>query len=329
MSPEVRGPDAAEFLNRMYYNSMKTLAIGRGRYGVMLNEHGIIIDDGVCLRFAEDHFLVSTTSGGASRIFAGLEEWLQCEWPDLKVLVTNATSEWGNIAVAGPRAREFLERLTTDIDLAPQAFPHLSIRCGRLEGVPVRIARVGFTGELSFEINIPAGYMTALWEMLLAKGASLGVLPIGVETLQELRTEKGYLHVGIDTDGRSVPADTGMGELLAKKTDDFVGRRSLTRSDALRADRLQFVGIEAQDPATVLPVGAHVIADAHTRNASQGYVTSSCLSEALGRGVALGLVQAGRARMGEAVHVYSNGRTFPARIVSPRWYDPEGHRLNA
>jgi len=326
---EVRGPDAAAFLNRMYYNNMRTLAVGRGRYGLMLNEHGIIIDDGVCMRLAADHFLVSTTSGGASRIFAGFEEWLQCEWPDLKVLVTNVTSAWGNIAVAGPHARQLLKRLTTDIDLDPGAFPHLSIRRGTLEGVPVRVARVGFTGELSFEINVPAGFTASLWETLLAQGASLGALPIGVEALQELRTEKGYLHVGTDTDGRTLPADVGMGEVLAKKSDDFVGRRSLERSDAKRPDRLQFVGLEAQDPPTVLPVGAHVVAGPKARIGSQGYVTSSCMSEALGRSVALGLVRAGRVRLGECIHVYSEGRTWPARIVSPRWYDPEGQRFNA
>ena len=326
---EVRGPDAAVFLNRMYYNNMRTLAVGRGRYGLMLNEHGTIIDDGVCMRLAEDHFLVSTTSGGASRVFSGFEEWLQCEWPDLEVIVTQVTSQWGNIAIAGPHARELLGRLATDIDLAAGAFPHLSIRCGTLEGVPVRIARVGFTGELSYEVNLPAGYTTALWERLLVEGATLGARPMGVDALQELRTEKGYLHVGTDTDGRTLPADVGMGEMLAKKSDDFVGRRSLTRSDAKRPDRLQFVGLEAQDPATVLPIGGHVVANAKSRNASQGYVTSSCMSEALGRAVALGLVQAGRERLGQATYVYCGGRTFPARIVSPRWYDPEGRRLNA
>jgi sarcosine oxidase, subunit alpha len=326
---EVRGPDAAEFLNRMYCNNMRTLAAGRVRYGLMLNEHGIIIDDGVCMRLAEDYFLVSTTSGGASRVFAGFEEWLQCEWPDLEVLVTNVSSAWGNIAVAGPDARRLLQRLNTDIDLSPGAFPHLSIRCGRLEEVPVRIARVGFTGELSFEINIPAGYTAALWETLLTEGAALGALPIGVDALQELRTEKGYLHVGTDTDGRTVPADIGMAEVIARKPDDFVGRRSLERSDAKRPDRLQFVGLEAEDAATVLPVGAHVVADPKTRAASQGYVTSSCMSEALGRSVALGLVQAGGTRQGEKIYAYFDGRTWPARIVSPRWYDPEGQRLNA
>jgi sarcosine oxidase subunit alpha len=326
---EVRGPDAAVFLNRMYYNNMRTLAPGRGRYGLMLNEHGIIIDDGVCLRLAEDHFLVSTTSGGANRIFTGFEEWLQCEWPDLEVLVTNVTPAWGNIAVAGPRARELLRRLATDIDLDPGAFPHLAVRCGTLEGVPARIARVGFTGELSFEINIPAGYTAALWESLLAQGAALGALPIGLDTLQELRTEKGYLHVGTDTDGRTLPADIGMGEVLAKKSDDFVGRRSLERSDARRTDRLEFVGIEAEQAGTVLPIGGHVVADPKSRGGSQGYVTSSCMSEALGRGVALGLVQSGRARVGERVYVYFDRRTWPAQIVSPRWYDPEGQRINA
>lgn len=326
---EVRGPDAALFLNRMYYNNMKSLPVNHGRYGLMLNEHGVIIDDGVCMRLADDHFLVSTTSGGASRIFSGFEEWLQCEWPDLKVLVTNVTSLWGNIAVAGPRARDLLRKLSMNINLDASAFPHLSIRCGRLEGVPVRIARVGFTGELSFEINILAGYAASLWKNLLTEGAPLGALPIGVDALQELRTEKGYLHVGTDTDGRSLPADIGMGEVLLKKPDDFVGRRSLERSDAKRSDRLQFVGLEAQDPATVLPVGAHVLANANARMGSQGYVTSSCMSEALGRSVALGLVQAGRARFGEQIQVYSKGRTWPARVVSPRWYDPQGQRLNA
>ncbi len=326
---EVRGPDAAVFLNRMYYNNMRTLPVGRGRYGIMLSEHGNIIDDGICLRLAEDRFLVSTTSGGAGRVFGGFEEWLQCEWPDLEVIVTNVTAAWGNVAVAGPNARELLRQLGTDIDLDTGAFPHLSIRCGTLAGVPVRIARVGFTGELSYEINIPAGYTAALWERLLAHGTTLGVRPMGVDALQELRTEKGYLHVGTDTDGRTLPADIGMGELLAKKSDDFVGRRSLTRSDAKRPDRLHFVGLEAQDPATMLPIGGHVVADAASHNGSQGYVTSSCMSEALGRGVALGLVQAGRERLGQAIYVYSDGHTFPAKIVSARWYDPEGRRLNA
>jgi sarcosine oxidase, subunit alpha len=326
---EVRGPDAAAFLNRMYYNEMRTLAPGRVRYGVMLNEHGIVIDDGVCMRLGEDHFLVSTTSGGASRIFAMFEDWLQCEWPHLEVLVTNVTPAWGNIAVAGPRARELIQRLGTSIDLTRDAFPHLTVRTGTISAVPVRIARVGFTGELSFEINIAAGYTAALWEELVAQGNELDVAPIGVDALQELRTEKGFLHVGTDTDGRTLPADLGMGAALARKTDDFVGRRSLERADAQRTDRLQFVGLCAEDPSQVLPVGAHVLADATARSKSEGYVTSSCASEAVGRSVALGLVAGGRARVGHSVSIFSHGERWPARIVPPNAYDPKGERLHA
>ena len=323
---EVRGADAAAFLNRVYYNNMRSLATGQLRYGVMLNEHGNIIDDGVCARLAENHFLVSTTSGGLARIFAGFEEWLQCEWPDLRVLVTDVTSQWGNVTVAGPRARDLLVRLTSDIELSREDFPHMTVRCGRLEGVPVRIARVGFTGEMSYELNIPAGCAAALWELLMEEGQDLGVAPLGIEALQELRTEKGFFHVGTDTDGQTIPADLGMGATLERKTEDFIGRRSLNRPESQRRDRLQFVGIAANDPAIVLPVGAHVIADPKLVGESQGWVSSSCASEALGRGVALGLVRSGRRRFGETVYVYSRGEIWPAQLVSTAWYDPQGTR---
>jgi sarcosine oxidase subunit alpha len=326
---EVRGPDSAQFLNRVYVNDMRRLGCGRARYGIMLNEHGVVIDDGVCMRLAEDHFLVSTTSAGAARTFAGFEEWLQCEWPDLRVLVTNVTSAWANIAVAGPRARDLVSRVAPDFNLAKEVFPHLAVRTGTLGGLPARIARVSFTGELSYELSVPSGCGLSLWETLLAAGAELGVLPIGVDALQELRTEKGYLHVGTDTDGRTMPQDIGMAGSIASKADDFVGRRSLDRLDARRQDRLQFVGIAAEDPNVVLPVGAQLISQPRPPCGSEGYVTSSCASEALGRGVALGLAQAGRSRMGHAVYAYSLGRSWLARIVSPAWYDPAGSRLNA
>jgi sarcosine oxidase subunit alpha len=323
---EVRGADAGIFLNRMYYNNMRSLAPGHVRYGVMLNEHGTVIDDGVCVRLAENHFLVSTTSGGVGRIFAGFEELLQCEWPDLKVLVTNVTSQWGNVTIAGPKARQLLLRLDSDIDLSRDAFPHMTAQGGHMEGVPVRVVRVGFTGEMSYEVNIPAGYMPALWEFLIEKGDDLGIAPLGLEALQELRTEKGFIHIGTDTDAQTIPADLGMGTVLERKTEDFIGRRSLTRPNAKRAERLHFVGIAADDPAVILPVGAHVVADPKRPSDSQGYVTSSCASEALGRGVALGLVRCGRGRLGETAYVYSQGEIWPAQLVSTAWYDPHGTR---
>ena len=203
------------------------------------------------------------------------------------------------------------------------------MRSGTLAGVAARIARVGFTGELSYEISVAAGHCAALWELALAQGAALGAQPIGVEALQELRIEKGFLHVGTDTDGRTIPADLGMQGVLAAKSGDFVGRRSLQRAEATRPDRLQFVGIASEDPAAVLPAGAHVVDGPQARSGSQGYVTSSCASEALGRSVALGLVRNGRARLGEAVHVVSRGEVQRARIVAPTWYDPQGERLHA
>jgi sarcosine oxidase, subunit alpha len=329
---EVRGADAASFVDLMYYQSMSTLRTGGIRYGLMLNEHGTVIDDGVCMRLAEDRFLVSTTSSGAARIAARFEEWLQCQQPGLRLLTTDVSSAWGTVVVAGPRARELMQRLETDIDLSRHAFAHLSVRCGSVGGVPARVARVGLSGELSFELSVPAGYAASLWETLMRHGAELGATPLGLDALQQLRIEKGFLIVHADTDGRTIPSDLGMDGVLARKKSDFVGRRSLERPDAKRADRLQFVGIAADGPGAagiVLPVGAHVIEDPAARSGSQGYVTSSCFSEALGRGVALALVRAGRSRVGESIQVFSGGRTWPARIVAPGGYDPGGERMHA
>lgn len=326
---EVRGPGAARFLDWMYYNTMSTLGVGQARYGLMLNEHGNIIDDGVCMRLGGDHYLVSTTSSGASRIFAQFEDGCQCDWPDLQVLVTNTTCAWGTLAVAGPRARDLVQRLKTDIDLDARAFPHMTVRAGTVEGVPARIARIGFTGEMSFEISVASGCTESLWELLYELGQPLGVAPLGLDALQELRTEKGYLHVGADTDGRTLPADIGLAGVLRRKSSDFIGRRSLDRPDAHTDGRLQFVGIAADDPLCVLPVGAHIVADPLNPSDSQGYITSSCPSEAVGRGVALGLVCSGRERLGAPIHVYSDGQIWRCRIVSPVWYDPNGERLHA
>jgi sarcosine oxidase subunit alpha len=222
-----------------------------------------------------------------------------------------------------------VQRLEMDIDLSRETCPHLSIRSGMLKDIPVRVARVGFTGELSFEINTPSGYTPALWDSLLSYGVEWNARAIGVDALQELRIEKGFLHVGSDTDGRTIPADIGMGGVLSKKTQDFVGRRSLDRPDAKRADRLQFTGIAAEEPDVVLPIGAHIVASSKGRSESEGYVTSSCASETLARGVSLGLVRAAQSRMGESIHVYFEGRVWPARIVPPCQYDPKGQRLNA
>jgi sarcosine oxidase subunit alpha len=324
---EVAGPDAAVLLDRIYANTMSTLKVGRVRYGLMLNELGVVIDDGVCARLAQDRFLVSTTGSGAERIAAWLEEWRQCEWHDLRVLTAPVTTAWAVLTLSGPLARETLALAGTDIDLTADAFPHMSFREGKIGDLPARVFRVSFTGEVSFEIHVPAAAAAGLWGRLIAVGAPAGLEPVGVEAWMLLRTEKGYLHVGADTDGATSPDDIGWGHVLKRPT-DFVGRRSLTRPDNRSADRLQFVGLEAQDGA-VLPIGAHVVGERSPSGvAQQGYVTSSGLGPALGRGVALGMVRGGRARLGETVTVVLGRASWQACIVAPGPYDPAGERLH-
>jgi sarcosine oxidase subunit alpha len=323
---EVSGRDALEFLDRFYVNNLLTLDQGRVRYGLMLNENGVIIDDGTVAKLADGRFLVTTTSGGAARIAAWLEEWRQCEWPDLEVFVTPVTTQWATIAVAGPRSRELLGRFTTDIALDAAAFPHLSVREGRFAGAPARLYRVSFSGELGYEINVPARFGAALWSALLREGATLGAVPYGIETVLLLRLEKGFLHVGVDTDGTTCPADVGWGEVAARKKADYIGKRSLTRGDNLRADRLQLVGLAAANPAVLVP-GAHLRL-AGTREGSDGWVTSAAVSPALGRPIALAMLRGGRARLGETVTVHDLDRHCPAEIVAPTFYDPDGKRLH-
>lgn len=323
---EVRGRDALKFLDRFYVNNLLSLEQGRVRYGLMLNENGVIIDDGTVAKLADDHFIVTTTSGGASRVAAWLEEWRQCEWPDLEVFVTPVTTQWATVAVAGPRARELLERFETDIALDAAAFPHLSLREGAFAGVPARLYRVSFSGELGYEVNVPARYGASLWGALLREGTTMGVVPYGIETVLLLRLEKGFLHVGVDTDGTTCPADVGWGEAAARKQADFIGKRSLTRGDNLRPDRLQLVGLTAAN-AKVLVAGAHLRL-AGTQQGSDGWVTSAAPSPALGKPIALAMLRGGRARLGETVAVHDLGRQGTATVVATPFYDPAGKRLH-
>lgn len=323
---ELEGPDAAWFLDRFYPNNLVTLEIGRTRYGLMLNENGVVVDDGTIARLGPEHYLITTTSGGGARIAATLEEWRQCEWPDRRVLITPVTTQWATIGIAGPRAREILARLPGDIDLAAGAFPHLHVRCGTYAGVPARIYRVSFSGELGYEVNVPARYGAALWRALLAAGSDAGLTPYGLEALLVMRLEKGYLHVGSDTDGTTVPADVGYGEMAARKQADFIGKRSLSRSDLVRPDRLQLVGLEGGDRA-VLVSGAHLRLPGTTVG-SDGFVTSAAWSPTLGKPIALALLRGGRARLGERIAVHDLERTTEAVVVKTPFYDPEGARLH-
>jgi sarcosine oxidase subunit alpha len=328
---EIVGPDAAEFMNRMYTNAWTKLAPGRCRYGVMLGEDGFIRDDGVIGRLANDRFHVTTTTGGAARVLTTMEDYLQTEWPDLKVWLTSATEQWAVIALNGPKARALIEPLVEGIDLSEQAFPHMSVAEGRICGVPTRLFRVSFTGELGYEVNVPARYGRAVWEQLRQAGQPYAITPYGTETMHVLRAEKGYIIVGQDTDGTLTPDDAGLGWAIGKSKPDFVGKRSLTRPDMLKADRKQLVGLLTTDPATVLEEGAQIVLDPNQPLPAKmvGHVTSSYWSETLGRSIALAVVEGGRAREGQTIHVPMRTRTHTAKIVGTVFFDPENKRLSA
>lgn len=327
---EVVGPDAAEFLNRIYTNAWLKLAPGRCRYGLMLREDGFIFDDGVVARMADDRFHVTTTTGGAARVLVHMEDYLQTEWPDLKVYLTSSTEQWGVIAVQGPLARDVIAPLVEGVDLSPQAFPHMSVRTGRICGVPTRLFRVSFTGELGFEINVPSGHTREVWEAIYERGKAFGMTPYGTEAMHVLRAERGFIVVGQDTDGTVTPDDAGLGGMVATSKQDFVGKRSLARPDMLRADRKQLVGLATDEPRLVLDEGAQIVADpaAAIPVPMLGHVTSSYWSDACGRSIALALISGGRARMGETLHATTEAGFAAVKVVAPVFFDHEGRRVN-
>ncbi len=331
---EIQGRDALRLLNMAYTNAWDNLQIGACRYGLMLREDGMIFDDGVTARLGEHHYLMSTTSGGADGVANWLEDWLQCEWRGWTVYVTPVTVNWAAICVTGPRARAVLQKLPCDVDLAPAQFPHMAIRRGNIAGIPARIARVSFTGELSYEINVPARYGLALWELLIDAGAASGITPLGTEALHVLRAEKGFIVVGHDTDGTVTPFDLGMGWIVGKNKTDFLGKRGLARSDNARPGRKQLVGLRTDDAQTVLVEGSQVVQLADAARIARppvpmiGHVTSSYLSPTLRRSIAMALVENGRNRMDEPVAVVVRDRVVRACITAPRFYDPDGARLN-
>ncbi len=324
---EVRGPDAASFLERIYTHRIGGTKIGRCAYGIMLGEDGMVMDDGVTARLGEEHFYLTTTTGGAASVLNWLERWLQTEWSELRVYLTSVTDRWSTIALVGPHSRELLRGLASDIDFDASNLPFMSVRTGSLAGFRVRVFRISFSGELSFEINVESDYARALWELLMAAGQRYGIVPYGTETMHVLRAEKGFVIVGQDTDGSVTPVDLGMNWLLAKDK-DYLGKRSLGRPDCLRKDRQQWVGLLSEDGTTMLPEGTQLVEPGEDAKAAAiGHVTSSYHSACLGHPIALGPVSGGRARRGETIQAaLRDGRSIPVRIVSPVFYDPGGER---
>jgi sarcosine oxidase subunit alpha len=320
---DVVGSDAGVFLDRMYTNAMSTLGVGKIRYGLMVGVDGMAFDDGVAMRLAEDRYLVTTTTGGAARVLDRLEEWLQTEWPELRVYCTSVTEQWATIAVAGPRAREVIAAAGTDVDVSNEAFPFMTWREGTVAGIGTRLARVSFSGELAIEVNVAGTDGLRMWEALFEAGRGIGVTPYGTEAMHVLRAEKGFAIVGQETDGTVTPDDLGMSWIVNLKKGDFVGRRSLRRPALVAPGRKQLVGLLPEDPDALLPEGSQLVLEG-TRSA--GYVTSSYRSAALGRTFALALLAGGHDRHGATVRVPIRNATVDATVTSPVLYDPEGAR---
>jgi sarcosine oxidase subunit alpha len=329
---DIQGPDAAEFITRMYTNSYLKLASGKCRYGVMLKEDGMIFDDGVCACLADNHYLMFTTTGGAAGVLAWLELWQQTEWPELQVYFTSVTDHWATATVTGPNARKVVTKVCEDIDLSADKFGFMDWRDGTVAGVAARVFRISFTGELSYEINVSANYGRHVWEKLIEAGAEFDITPYGTESMHVLRAEKGFIIVGQDTDGSMTPADMNMDWVVGKnKTFSFIGKRSLERSDSLRDNRKQLVGLKALNPNSVLPEGSQIVNDPKQAipMAMQGHVTSSYYSANMGHSIALAVVKGGLNRMGDTVYCpAADGSVIAAEIVSSVFYDPKGVRQN-
>ncbi|WP_372053306.1 sarcosine oxidase subunit alpha (plasmid) [Tistrella mobilis] len=326
---EVVGPDAVAFMNRMYSNAWNSLAPGRARYGLLLGDDGFIRDDGVIGRLSTDRFHVTTTTGGAARVLNMMEDYLQTEWPDLKVWLTSTTEHWATIALNGPNARTLLSPFVEGLDISDAAFPHMSVAECRVGGFPARLFRVSFTGELGFEVNVPARHGRALWEMLWAAGQRHGICAYGTETMHVLRAEKGYIIVGQDTDGTVTPFDAGLGWAVGQKKPDFVGKRGLQRPDLTAPGRRQLVGLLTRDGRTRLEEGAQIVLDPARPVPMKmvGHVTSSYQSATLGRPIALALLEGGHDRMGETVFIPMPDRVIEAEVTGTVFYDPAGDRL--
>lgn len=329
---EIRGKDAGEFLNRIYTNAFKKLAVGTARYGVMCKPDGMVFDDGVTLRLDEDRFYMTTTTGGAARVLDWLEEWSQTEWPELDVVCTSVTEQWSTVAVVGPKSRDVIAKLFPDLDVSKDAFPFMAFHDSTMaSGVPARVARISFSGELAFEINTEAWYGLHVWEQVFAAGEEFNITPYGTETMHVLRAEKGFIIVGQDTDGTVTPQDAAM-DWVVSKVKPFIGDRSFKRADTAREDRNHLVGLLPVDRKTFFAEGSQLINSGVSPDSSngpvpmQGYVTSAYHSAALGTPFGLALIKNGRNRMGEVLQIPANGTLVDVEITSPVLYDAEGAR---
>ena len=327
---DIQGTDASEFLNRVYTNAWSKLSIGKCRYGLMLNEDGMVYDDGVTTRLNENHYIMTTTTGGAANVLNKLEDYLQTEWPELDVYLTSVTDHFATISICGPNSKKIVSKVIPHLDLSDENFPHMSFKNTKIDNINCRVMRISFTGELSYEINIQANYAKSVWEKCMELGKNFNITPYGTETMHLLRAEKGFIIVGQDTDATMTPIDLQMDWIVSKKKYDFIGRRSLYRSDTIKSDRKQLVGLLTDNPNEILEEGAQIVDDVNKSPIEMlGHVTSSYYSPNLKKSIALGVVKGGKNMMGKKLIIPMEKKIINVTVADPIFLDKENKKLNA
>ncbi len=327
---DIQGTDASEFLNRVYTNAWSKLSVGKCRYGLMLNEDGMVYDDGVTTRLDENHYIMTTTTGGAATVLGKLEDYLQTEWPELDVYLTSVTDHYATISVCGPNSKKIVSNVIPDLDFSDESFPHMSFKNAKIGKIKCRVMRISFTGEHSYEINVQANYGKSVWEKCIEVGKEFNITPYGTETMHLLRAEKGFIIVGQDTDATMTPIDLQMDWIVSKKKYDFIGKRSLYRSDTIKEDRKQLVGLLTENPDEVLEEGAQIVADVKKTPVEMlGHVTSSYYSPNLKKSIALGVIRGGKNMLGQKLIIPMENKQINVTVADPVFLDKENKRLNA
>ena len=327
----MKGPDAAEFLNRVYTNAWMKLPIGKARYGVMLREDGIVMDDGTTTRISDNHYHMTTTTAQAANVLSHLEYYLQIVWPDLNVNVVSTTEQWAGAALAGPKSRDVLAKLFPSLDVSNEALPFMGYVESNLLGVPVRIFRISFSGELAYEINIQSDCGMFMWEKMMKEGKEFGIQPYGTEALSTLRIEMGHV-AGPELDGRTIPYDVSLEGMVSKKK-DFIGKRSLSKLAFNKTDRQKIVGLIPLDRKTSIPEGSHLVIDKNAKlpNPKLGHVSSSCWSVENNNPFSLAILKDGKNMIGKKLFAVSplKNKSIEVEVISSHYVDNEGKRVRS
>ena len=328
---DVKGPDSAEFLNRIYTNAWMKLPIGKARYGVMLREDGIVFDDGTTTRISENHYHMTTTTAQAVNVLAHLEYYLQVVWPELDVNVLSITEQWAGVAIAGPNSRNLLTKLFPDTDVSNEGIPFMGFKEANLFGVPTRIFRISFSGELAYELNVESGYGIFMWEKIIEIGKDMSIEPYGTEALSTLRIEMGHV-AGSEIYGRVIASDLSLEGMLSKKK-DFIGKRSLNREAFLKENREKIVGVVPLDKKTMIPEGSHLVIDKNSSlpNPKLGHVSASCWSVEYNNPFSLAILKDGKKKIGQTLYALAplKNQSIPVKIVSSHYVDPKGERVRS